>query len=146
MSHQVGKKDEGMKGKCRPVLTLMNTYTSAYGMQSPRTIYTKRCQGGYKNPENYQCQPSKTVIDCFHTKNYRGEDEILGMYSHEECEERCICGRKSCKNKKTYELICPKGYDVTITGVCFFNMTIVSCIMMNAHFFAFKSVKHGNRY
>ncbi|XP_066925532.1 uncharacterized protein [Clytia hemisphaerica] len=51
------------------------------------------------------------VIECFHLQNAQGKSDFLGVYSHEGCQERCVCGRKSCKNKPIYNLICPKGFE-----------------------------------
>jgi len=107
----MGKREEILSQKaCLPILTVISTYTHDRGIQTPKTVVTSRCQGGYKNPENYQCQPTRMVIECFHLRNEQGVDDFLGVYTHEACQERCICGRKSCKNKQTYNLICPKGY------------------------------------
>lgn len=94
---------------CRPILTAISTYTHGRGIQYPTVVFTPRCQGGIKNPENYQCQPSRIVIECFHLQNELGDDDFLGLYSHEACQERCICGRKSCKSKQIHSLVCPLG-------------------------------------
>lgn len=102
--------NRSIKQNCRSVPTMMSTYTHLKGIQTPRTIYTNRCQGGEKNPENYQCQPTKISVICYHTINQQGDDDFLGTYFHESCEERCVCGRKTCKDQHVHPLICPKGY------------------------------------
>ena len=97
------------KASCHSRLRLVSTYTHAKGAQVPKTVFIKRCEGGSKNPENFQCQPSIKVVKCFHTLNVRGQSEFLGIYSHERCEERCICSRKACHGQQIFDLICPKG-------------------------------------
>ncbi|XP_057293147.1 uncharacterized protein LOC130621813 [Hydractinia symbiolongicarpus] len=109
---QLNKRDDSTitDKSCIPRTTLASTYTHDRGVQIPRIVHVKRCQGGTENPENYQCQPTKIVVQCFRTTNAKNGDDYLGIYSHEACKEKCICNRKLCKDQIIEDLMCPRGY------------------------------------